>query len=165
MRHDPLPSLLHNMSAPPKTLVTWQGLGGLVGQGAGRTSAAYPTAHVHGRAIRFTLPDDCATLAPAALLERIGMSAGKSAVASLTALIEKRAAGLPLPDGCVVVPPQLTDARPLPDLLSALAVITKSSEAVWLRSKTPTLSVLRRRRSVTLLLPPQFANLIEEDTR
>ena len=61
MRADPSPSLLHNMSAPPKTTVTWQGLSGLVGQkgpgGSGVCSLNYtPGGGIHGLAVLFALP-------------------------------------------------------------------------------------------------------------
>ena len=167
MPADPSQSLLHNMSAPPKTTVTWQGLSGLMGQlgpgGSGVCSLKYtPGGGTHGLAISFALPDDLTRLSPASLLERLGQAAGGSAEKTLLAHIEARARELPLPDGCVVIQKVPGAATPWPDPLSVLAILTKCSETVWLRAKTPSLSSLARRRSVTLLVPPMFIHRIPE---
>ena len=165
MRPDPSPSLLHNMSAPPKTTVTWQGLSGLMGQlgpgGSGVCSLKYtPGGGAYGLAVRFALADDVTRLSASSLLERLGQAAGGSAERTLLAHIEAHAKALPLPDGCVVIQKVPGAATPWPDLLSVLAVLTKCSDAVWLRAKKPSLSSLARRRSVTLLVPPMFVHRI-----
>lgn len=164
MRPDPSPSLLHNMSAPPKTTVTWQGLSGLMGQlgpgGSGVCSLLYTPGDSYGHAVSFVLPEECTGVSAASLLRELGLPARQSAEKTLLAHVEARAAALPLPDGCVVVPIVPRATTPWPDLLSALAVLTKCSETVWLRAKTPALSSLGRRRSVTLLVPPIFADRI-----
>jgi hypothetical protein len=153
------------MSAPPKTTVTWQGLSGLVGQngpgGSGVCSLKYtPGGGNHGLALRFALPDEVTGVSATSLLERLGHPAGQSPEKTLLAHIEARAAALPLPDGCVVVEKVPGAATPWPDLLSVLAVLTKCSEAVWLRAKKPSLTSLTRRRAATLLVPPMFAHRI-----
>ena len=168
MRADPSPALLHNMSAPPKTTVTWQGLSGLIGQlgpgGSGVCSLKYtPGGVAHGLALRFALPEDVTAVSAASLLELLGQPAGTAAEKTLLALIEARAAALPLPDGCVVIQKVPGAAMPWPDLLSVLAILTKCSEAVWLRAKKPSLTSLTRRRSATLLVPPMFAHRISGD--
>jgi len=165
MRADPSPSLLHNMSAPPKTTVTWQGLSGLMGQlgpgGSGVCSLKYtPGSGAYGLAVCFALPDDITRLSAASLLERLGQPTGGSAEKTLLAHIEARATALPLPDGCVAVGKVAGAVTPWSDLLSVLAVLTKCSEAVWLRAKKPSLSSLARRRAVTLLVPPMFVHRI-----
>ena len=165
MRADPSPSLLHNMSAPPKTTVTWQGLSGLVGQkgpgGSGVCSLNYtPGSGIHGLAVLFALPEEVTGVSAASLLERLGQPAGGSAERTLLSHIEARAQALPLPDGCVVIQKVSGAATPWPDLLSVLAVLTKCSETVWLRAKKPSLGSLARRRAVTLLVPPMFTHRI-----
>jgi hypothetical protein len=72
-------------------------------------------------------------------------------------LIGRRAEELPLPDCCVVLPPAATHRVVWPDLLSALAVLTKCSNAIWLRAKAPSLQAGLQRRDVSLLVPPSFA--------
>ena len=165
MRPDPSPSLLHNMSAPPKTTVTWQGLSGLMGQpdpgGPGVCNLRYaPGGGTHGLALSFALPEEVTAVSAASLLERLRQPAGASAEKTLLAHIEARAAVMPLPDGCVVVQKMPGAATPWPDLLSVLTVLTKCSEAVWLRAKKPLLTSLSRRRAATLLVPPMFAHRI-----
>jgi len=164
MRPDPGPVLLHNMSAPPKTTVTWHGLSGLLEQpgpgGPGVGSARTGRGQAYGQAVRFALPEDCSGVSPLSLLRYLGHPPGRSAKMTLLAQIQKRADALPLPDGCVVVAMTPDAIAPWPDLLSALAVLTKCSQTVWLRSKAPALSSLDRRRAVTLLVPPPFTDLM-----
>jgi hypothetical protein len=68
-------------------------------------------------------------------------------------LINERAKQLPLPDGVAVVSADLCHEQIWDDVLAALAVLTKSSGAVWLRSKSPRLSALSGRFQVSLLVP------------
>ncbi len=97
------------------------------------------------------------------MLDAIGQERrGGDSERHLLQLIENRARELPIPDGAVVIPASRDHLSPWPDALAAIAVITKSSDNVWLRAKSPRLSVLRNRREVSLLIPPAFASELEE---
>ena len=148
--------LLHNMSAPPKSVVRFEGLAGLsnsLGTGVERP--------VCGAAVRFTLPAEVLELKAPELLRLLDPAsetcAPEACEARITRLLNERAAKLPLPAGCVVIPP--TDSHPVlwPDAASALAVLAKCTDTVWLRGKIPSLLSALERRSVTLLVPPAFA--------
>ena len=119
-----------------------------------------------GTAVTFKLPKSVRSVSARHLL---GVCAPdektKEPEKALLHLIEERARELPLPDGAVVIPPKEQHEEPWADVLSALAVLTKSSGAVWLRTKTPRLSVLKGRRQVSLLVPPSFAARLMETTR
>jgi hypothetical protein len=43
------------------------------------------------------------------------------------------------------------------DPLTVMAVLSKSTETVWLRAKTPSFGSALQRRSLSLLVPPAFA--------
>ncbi len=176
--------LLHNMSAPPKTVVTYTGLSGLATSSRSGGAGAHPEgvggAGVFGLPLRFALPEDFAAGTPAAVLAALGAgghlgagggegtapaqqaivaegaSPGDPALAVLERLIDARAAELPLPDGCLVVPAIDAHAAPWPDPLSALAVLAKCSDTVWLRAKTPSLPAALARRRASLLVPPSL---------
>jgi hypothetical protein len=77
-------------------------------------------------------------------------------------LINQRAAELPLPEGCAVVKSLHSHETFWPDPLAALTVLTKCTDTVWLRAKTPTLSKLSDQRSVSLLIPPRFLEAIRK---
>jgi hypothetical protein len=51
-----------------------------------------------------------------------------------------------------------------PDALSALAILSKCSDSIWLRAKRPLLTAALVRRRATLLIPPHFANQLPEVT-
>ena len=154
--------LLHNMSTPPKSVVQYTGLDGAtttVHRGGGGSS---PRHNVYGNFVTFCLPRDIFGRAAHSILKTIGVEPGPTPEKILLALIERRARELPVPDACVVRPPLLHHPRPWPDTLAALAIITKSSTNVWLRSKTPRLSAVNGRAAVSLLIPPACAARIEE---
>ena len=152
--------LLHNMSAPPKTTISWRGLGA-IGDTAGTSPVASShTAGMFGIAVRFSLELAIARKPPAAMLRHLGHRPGPDPAAELRALIDAHAASLPLPDGCAVIRSQPHHAGPWTDTLSALAVLTKRSRSVWLRAKTPSLSALPVPWTLSLLVPPSFAALI-----
>jgi hypothetical protein len=137
------------MSGPPKTVIKYSGLA---------VNAAGPLgAGVFGAPIRFRLPDEAGCKAAPGLLRMLKETAGADPERRLNELICRRADELPLPDGCVVVPPTSGHCIVWPDLLSALAVLTKCSDAIWLRSKAPCLLAGQQRRQVSLLVPPSFA--------
>ena len=155
-------SLLHNMSAPPKSVVNYTGLRRV--RVKNRTKSE--SGEEFGVALAFRLPPYVRSTFAARLIEVIGEGRGKGSPESrLLRLIEDRARDLPIPDGAVVIPVQSDHQTLWPDALAAIAVITKSSENVWLRGKTPRLSVLRNRREISLLIPPAFATKLEEMTQ
>ena len=148
--------LLHNMSAPPKSVVKYGGLKTMLSptEGDNNSSSKAPFDALKG-AVKFLLPERPRFRASTVILKILGEKKTDTPDEALIKLIEVRAAELPLPDGCLIIP---DGDYPViwPDLLSALAIITKSSGSVWLRSKSPALSVIEKRRSVCLLLPEDF---------
>ena len=72
-------NLLHNMSAPPKSVVRYEGLSGMATQGSpggsGLTSVSFRGKSLFGTAIRFDLPPDWIGLKPLDLLSRLQMEA------------------------------------------------------------------------------------------
>ena len=159
-------SLLHNMSAPPKSVIKYTGLAGLATKsgfgGTGMGARKNAPENVYGSFIAFRLPKGMRVRSAALILERLGKEAGPDAEETLLELIERRVTELPLPDGCVVKPCERSHTSPWPDPLAALAIITKSSTNVWLRGKAPRLSLLGNRSSVSLLLPPAVAARLQE---
>jgi len=158
--------LLYNMSSPPRTVIKYAGLSGLenIDQLGGPGVAGAGGAHksIFGSFVAFRLPREMRKWSAAPILEYLGMEVGADAEMTLISLIEHRAMELPLPDGCVVKPCDENHPSPWPDILAALSIITKSSVNVWLRGKNPSLSKIRKHRSISLLLPPAFASLAKE---
>ncbi len=154
--------LLHNMSAPPKSVVKYSGLAELgTPSGPGGSSVCgvrFKEAGIFGTPVRFVLPPGFEGKSPGEILRRLGIDGESDPERRLAAMIDARADELPLPDGCAVIP--VADAHRLlwPDALSALAVLAKCSDSVWLRAKTPALSAALMRRRATLLVPPIFAS-------
>jgi hypothetical protein len=157
---------LHNMSAPPKTVVKYSGLArAATTAGPGRSGdcgARFDHDVVFGSFVAFRLAKELRRRGPATILKRLGIDSGSAPEKTLIDLIEQRAKELQLPDACVVVPTKHDHSCPWSDPISALAVITKSSGSVWLRSKAPRLSAINKRSVVSLLVPPDFAARIEE---
>ena len=151
-------ALLHNMSAPPKSVVKYSGLSSLVG------SPAQANAGVFGTPVRFALPANLLGKTPAYILRHLGVELlhAKDAAQQLDLLINARAQELTLPEGCAVIPAASTHPLIWPDTLSALAVLAKCSDAIWLRGKQPALCGALKRRQVTLLVPPLFAHHLPE---
>jgi hypothetical protein len=158
--------LLHNMSAPPKSVVKYTGLSNAATTagpgGTGVCGVRFTHDGVFGTFITFRLPEAFQRSRPKSILEHLGLKTGRAPEKTLLRLIKDRANEISLPDACVVVPTNNDHPCPWPDPLSALAVITKSSASIWLRSKTPRLSTLRNVSEVSLLLPPNFSDQIEE---
>ncbi len=168
-------NLLHNMSAPPKSVVRYEGLSGMAKQGSpggsGLTSVSFRGKSLFGTVIRFDLPPDWIGLKPLNLLARLQMEAdgrlggersGADPVRRLTTLLNRRASALPLPDGCAVIPAQAAHQALWDDVLTVLAITSKCTETIWLRSKTPSLIAAVQRESVSLLVPPGFAAKLKE---
>lgn len=162
-------AIIHNMSVPPKSIVRYAGLSGLATQlgpgGSGVCAMKYAGKGVFGSRVLVTLPDWVTADDPAALLRELGIVPEADPLAQLEALIERRAGELPLPDGCLVMAAGRDGHCLWPDALSALAVLTKCSEFVWLRDKTPNIHGLKERRSVSLVVPPGFASKLKEPFR
>ena len=163
-------ALLHNMSAPPKSVVRYSGLSGLAQQsgpgGSGVTSLRYSNSGQHGSCVRFELAAHLKLDSPSDILACLGLgqvrTSADSATRHLVQLINQRAAELPLPEGCAVVKSLHSHETFWSDPLAALAVLTKCTDTVWLRAKTPTLSKLSGQRSVSLLIPPGFIDAIKK---
>lgn len=153
-------ALSHNMSAPPRSVVRYEGLG-FSFQQEGRTKRAdhvsNPSPKLFGMAVRFVLPVALSREEPAGLLEHLGINSSGNPEQKLSELIDRRAEELPLPDGCVVIPVEPHHQPIWSDTLSALAVLAKCSAAVWLRAKTPSVRSALDRQRVSLLVPPEFA--------
>ena len=160
------PSLLHNMSAPPKTVVKYSGLSDLartIGPGgSGVAAIKFKGREIHGTPVRFMLGSSYAGRTPEKLLAALGYEAVADVEGRLAELINARAQELPLPDGCAVIAGRSDALVIWRDPLAALAILAKCSDYVWLRAKTPAIHAALRRNTVTLLIPPQFAARIPE---
>ena len=155
------PTLLHNSGSPPRSTVKYEGLSGILGNAAGSDKKGLKVLsrdREFGTALVFRLPSSVRGLSARYLLPLCGKGEGSgSPEKKLLRFIEARARELPLPEGAVVIPVREYHLEIYTDLLSVLAVLTKSSTSVWLRAKSPRLSALKNRREVSLLIPPAFA--------
>ena len=165
MKGESQSQLLHNMSAPPKTVVKYAGLEGLAKQsgpgGSGVTGLKYSNPVVNGLAIRFVLPTEFIGQDPEKILRLLKIDRSdqfSTAESQLVALINHRADELPLPEGCAVMAVNDSHGVIWPDALSALAILTKCTDSIWLRSKTPSLASIKGKPSLSLLVPPLFTN-------
>ncbi len=163
MKGEDTRQLLHNMSAPPKTVVKYAGLEGLAKQsgpgGSGVTGLKYTNPVINGLAVRFVLPpkfigQDSKTILSLLKIEPSHQFA--SSDSQLFALINHRADELPLPEGCAVMEAHDSHGVIWPDALSALSILTKCTDSIWLRSKTPSLASVKGKPSLSLLVPPLF---------
>ena len=89
---------------------------------------------------------------------------GQDATKDLYSLINDRAQTLTLPDGCAVIKSDHAHSVVWDDPLSALAILTKCTEPVWLRSKSPSLFSGLKHTAVSLLIPPNFVSQLPEKT-
>ena len=158
--------LLHNMSTPPKSVVKYTGLScdAATARADGIRVGVDRFTHdgVFGVFVAFRMPDFMRRLDPRSILKHLGVDYGAEPEETLLSLIKIRSRQLALPGACVVVPTKRNHPCPWPDPLAALAIITKSSASIWLRSKTPRLSAIRKSCAISLLVPPNFAAGIEE---
>ncbi len=126
-------NLLHNMSAPPKSIVRYEGLSGMATQGSpggsGLISVAFREKNLFGTAIRFDLPPDWIGLTPLELLARLqidadslscGERSGADPARRLAVWLNRRASELPLPDGCAVIPVRANHRALWSDVLTVL---------------------------------------------
>lgn len=154
-------ALLHNMSTPPKTVVKYSGLSELARTsgpgGSGVAGIKFKGAEIHGTPLRFMLGASFAGITPENLLAALGHAPVSDVEGRLAKLINARAQELPLPDGCAVINGRNDALVIWQDPLTALAILAKCSDYVWLRAKTPAIHAALRRNAVTLLVPPQFA--------
>jgi len=160
--------LLHNMSAPPKSVVKYAGLSKAVtaaGQYETYVRRTYAHNGVFGSIIAFRLPPAMRLHKPATILEQLGVEPGRDLEKTLCDLIEARAKELALPDACVVVPTKPGHKLPWTDALAALAIISKSSANIWLRSKAPRLSAFRNITARSLLVPPAYIDQMGETSK
>ena len=153
--------LLHNMSAPPRSMVKYAGLADLAA-GAVQTSAGvhwipFEGTGVFGTPVRFALERELPWKSVEEVLQNLGVEAGPDPERQLAALVNARADELPLPEGCAVIPSKAQHRVIWPDTLSALAILAKCSHNIWLRAKSPALNAALARRQATLLVPPLFA--------
>ena len=120
-------SLLHNMSAPPKSVVKYSGLADIASTpgrgGASVSSARAKATGVFGTPVRFALTPDLAGKSPADILHHLGVDPQPDPAQQLADLINARASELPLPDGCAVIPALKRHRLIWPDALSALAIL------------------------------------------
>ncbi|MFP6888175.1 MAG: hypothetical protein VCF07_00235 [Nitrospinota bacterium] len=163
------PTLLHNSGSPPRSTVKYSGLSGILGNVAGTDKNGLQVLsqdREFGTALVFRLPGPVRGFTAKYLLPLCVPEENRSAPEkTILRLIEARARELPLPGGAVVIPVKEHHLEINSDLLSVLAVLTKCSASVWLRAKSPPLSVLKNRREVSLLIPPSFSKNIEELSR
>ena len=155
--------LLHNMSAPPKSVVQYGGLSAMHFLPQAPVVSSLQTSAVRPMALRFELAGDCSADSLSQLLRSLGVTPKRAAQAQLDALIDARAAELPLPPGCAVIACQPGHRVIWSDLLSVLAVLAKCSDTLWLRDKNPSLSSALSRRRVSLLVPARFVPLLPKD--
>jgi hypothetical protein len=152
-------ALLHNMSAPPKSVVKYSGLADLattwVPGGSGICG-------VFGTPVRFVLPPNLAGKSPTDMLRHLKVDPQPDPEQYLADLINTRANELPLPEGCAVIPTLEGHRLIWADTLSALAILAKCSDSIWLRTKHPALNAALARQQVTLLVPPLFASHLPE---
>ncbi len=170
----PLPEfdgLLHNMSAPPKSVVRFEGLGGLARKGSPRStgiaSLGYEGEQLFGAPVRFSLPDAWRGLALRDLVRAIDPACRsrtrQQLETRLLRWIDERTAALPLPDGCLVVPAEDGHPAPWADGLAALAVLSRCADTVWLRDKEPSWTAGIARAAVSLLVPPAFVSCLSTE--
>ncbi len=162
-------ALLHNMSAPPKSVVKYSGLADLATVrspgGSGVTGIGFKGDGFFGIPVRFALPAALAGKSPADILRHLGADTQPDPERQLCALINARANELPLPEGCAVIAALEGHRLIWADALSALAILAKCSDAIWLRAKTPALNAALARTQVTLLVPPLFAEHLPKESQ
>ena len=159
-------TLLHNMSAPPKSVVKYSGLADLASTagpgGSGGAGMKVTGKGVFGTPVRFLLPAGLAEKSFAEILRHLEIDPSSDPKRQLIGLINARANELPLPDACVVIPAAEAHELVWADALSALSILSKCSDCIWLRAKDPALKAALGRRQASLLVPPLFAGHLRE---
>ena len=161
-------ALLHNMSAPPKSVVKYSGLADLAGTrsrgNSGVKDVRFKGSGIFGTPVRFALAQELAGASAAGILRHLGIDAQADAEQQLCELIDARANELPLPEGCAVIAALKSHRMIWADALSALAILAKCSDSIWLRAKSPALKAALTRTQVTLLVPPLFASRLPKES-
>jgi len=136
------PDLLHNMSAPANTTISWNA----------------PAHRAFGFGIVVSLPDTCKAARASGLLQLLDGGKRRSAKAAedeLRRRIQARAVELPLP----LVAAATAQARDgdvvCTDLLTIMTVLAKSSSRVYLRDKEPNLASIVPGRRLVLIVPKE----------
>ena len=159
-------ALLHNMSAPPKSVMKYSGLANLATTlgpgGSGVAGIKFNNKGVFGKSIRFVLPDDLEVTSPTDILRYLEVNPTHDPKRKLIGLINNRANELPLPGACVVIPVHKYHEQIWLDVLSTLAILSKCSDHLWLRTKDPSLKAALNRRHASLLIPPLFVDRLTE---
>jgi hypothetical protein len=130
----------HNMSGAPRTVIT---------------QAASPRfATTTGVLVR--LPEGIKGTPAEALLESLGITGSftrRTARTRLCQLINERALALPLPPAALISDQATGKDRTEGDLLTICAVLSKSSNRIYMRDKEPNLSAILPSRRLILLIP------------
>jgi hypothetical protein len=146
--------LWHNMSAPPKTAISYE------------LDYALRTF----RCVLFEAPVPLKDAAPKSLLETLDgkpwAGTERTAASELRRRLNRHASTLPLPPLALLVK---STAYPheecCDDLLTVLTVFSKSSNRVYLRDKEPHISAMRRSGAVMLYVPRATRRLGQEVRR
>lgn len=90
------------------------------------------------------------------MVGQLGLVSGNDPEAALAAAITAHRARLPLAGACPVVCPALA-SRTITQPLAVLAVVTQSTNVVWLRNREPHLDRISKIREVALWVPRGLA--------
>ncbi len=129
--------------------------------GQGATLCAVPASRFcrFGQVVAFRLPGG---LSLSQVMDAVGIQPGTpDATDELVRRIETRARELTLPDGAAVTGRPATIRHAWTDPLSAVAVLTKASNTVWLRDKYPLLTVLQNRTAISLIVPSSRVDAVQ----
>jgi hypothetical protein len=131
--------LLHNMSVPTKTTITW----------------VAPTRRVYGHGIVVAVPKNFRAAGPLKLLKKLGGKKARKETPdeALRRLIETRAKELPLPPAVAITDQSRGGDTECTDLVTIVTIVAKSSSRVYLRDKEPNLSWVVAGRRLILLVP------------
>lgn len=131
-------ALLHNMSAPSKSTISFEA----------------PPHRVFGQGVIVALPYDFPVLTPQRILRLLGRDTRtKQPEAVLLRLIEERAKELPVPPVVAITDQARDGDTECEDLLTIVTILAKSSSRVYLRNKTPNLQSIASGRRLVLILP------------
>lgn len=136
------PDLLHNMSAPAKTTISWNA----------------PARRAFGFGIVVSLPDTCKAARASGfllLLDSGKRLSAKAAEDELRRRIRARALELPLPSVAAVTAQAREGDVECTDLLTIMTVLAKSSSRVYLRDKEPNLASIVPGRRLILIVPKE----------
>jgi hypothetical protein len=138
------PDLLHNMSAPAMTTISW---------GA-------PAQRLFGFGIVVALPETCKAANARKLLQILDGETPrtvKAAEEELRRRIQARSLELPLPPAAAIAAQARSGDVECTDLLTIMTVLAKSSSHVYLRDKDPNLASIVPGRRLILIVPKEVA--------